>query len=293
MKVSVPGKTFLLGEYLALSGGPSLIACTAPRFTLETLGGAKPPFHPQSPAGRLVSDVETTAWSFHDPHSGQGGLGASSAQYLAAWVAIRGMPSDWSEFLDEYRSFAWNGEGQAPSGADLVAQACGGITYYDGVQAKALVLEWKFEDLGFTLVRTGHKLATHEHLQAQTNDRAGSGREAELATLRPLVEHATRALRERDGDLFASSVLEYGARLGQAGWLTPTTAELLAEIRGAARKYGFDLRASKGCGAMGADVMLLVHGKGTADQLSAWCAERRLIVCGRDSELSPGVEVEL
>jgi len=118
--LSVPGKTFLVGEYLALSGGPSLLVATEPRFVLRVKavaprGRAAHPFAAASPAGRYLSRVirDSEMFEFQDPHQGAGGLGASSAQFalLYAWQNNIDVPptSDtlWSELLRDYRLSAW------------------------------------------------------------------------------------------------------------------------------------------------------------------------------------------
>lgn len=287
MKVSAPGKTFLVGEYLALRGGPSLLAATAPRFVLDTAGSGGAPFHPQSPAGALVSAhlVDTREWAFFDPHESRGGLGASTAQYLCAWVAIHGgVPRDWAALIAEYRKHAWDGAGEAPSGADLVAQACGHITSYDGRSANARVLAWPFDDLAFTVVRTGEKLATHKTL------REGAPAFDEVS-LRAVVERATTALSEANRDAFLASINEYGELLRRAGLLAPYSAGLLDEIRGEIPGR-MGLHAAKGCGAMGADVLLLVHGAERANELRSWCEDRGLAVCASEAELAGGVRIE-
>ncbi len=290
MRISAPGKTFLVGEYLALRGGPSLLAATSPRFALETDGASSAsPFHPASPAGRLLAarGIDAANWAFADPHEGRGGLGASTAQYLCAWTALRGRPpfGDWRALVEEYRGYAWDGSGAAPSGADLVAQACGRLTVYDGAVAAAHSMDWPFPDLAFTLLRTGRKLATHEALRA--------GASFDEAALRAAAETATTALESGDGELFVSAVNAYGAGLRAAGLLARPSADLLRAIGEGSERHGFGVRASKGCGAMGADVLLLVHKASESARLGAWCAERGLAVCGGDMELSLGVRIDV
>ena len=58
--LSVPSKTFIVGEYIALKGGPTLILSTNPRFELKATS-SNPYFsdieklaHPDSPAGKLI-----------------------------------------------------------------------------------------------------------------------------------------------------------------------------------------------------------------------------------------------
>lgn len=102
IEISLPGKTFLCGEYLALTGGPAIVVSTEPRFRLiatqknsVSQPGESSEFvnlfeiiHPESPAGRYLKSnlvfwktVEEN-WSikFCDPYR-VGGFGASSAQF--------------------------------------------------------------------------------------------------------------------------------------------------------------------------------------------------------------------
>ena len=93
MILSVPGKTFLLGEYVALDGGPSLLLSTEPRFELRVRARSRDvalPFHAQSPAGRFferhADDLAAWEFEFRDPSGGRGGLGASSAQFALMYA---------------------------------------------------------------------------------------------------------------------------------------------------------------------------------------------------------------
>ena len=54
MNIVIPAKTFLVGEYLALTGGPSIILTTTPCFELRQCNNlGLHGVHPESPAGRL------------------------------------------------------------------------------------------------------------------------------------------------------------------------------------------------------------------------------------------------
>src|SRR4051794_4338735 len=89
---SVPGKTFLAGEYLALSGGPSLVFASEPRFELSVTSGAGKAegIHADSPAGLFIKKNQDYFKNFdlvfHDPYQGKGGFGASTAQFLGAYA---------------------------------------------------------------------------------------------------------------------------------------------------------------------------------------------------------------
>ncbi|MES2962279.1 MAG: hypothetical protein V4760_00210, partial [Bdellovibrionota bacterium] len=239
-RYSVPAKTFLVGEYVALDGGPSIILNTEPRFELvlqpANLGGAGSSgalFVGSSPAGRYLAKYpdafEGEDAEFVDPFKGQGGLGASSAQFALACAVHKGWefvdPStfDWTELLEEYRSCAWNGVGSPPSGADLVAQLTGGITFFDGRGAVAGQLDWSFPKLGFTLLRTGSKLPTHEHLKEKN--------QVPTEALRTLVNEAKKAFDSGNEKLLVDTVDAYGTVLADASLTADRTAALLKGMK--------------------------------------------------------------
>lgn len=97
--LSMPGKTFLAGEYLALSGGRTLVMSTNPKFKM-TLRSAcqssqmesKNPFHQESPAGKLwlihQELLKKYVIEFQDPYA-LGGFGASSAQFALLWASLQ------------------------------------------------------------------------------------------------------------------------------------------------------------------------------------------------------------
>ena len=217
MILSVPGKTFLLGEYVALDGGPSLLLSTEPRFELRIrprgpsqthAAPTRLPFHPKSPAGlyykRHRDDFDAWSYEFRDPNGGKGGLGASSAQFAllysfhhdGEWASVSETP--WASLLRDYRECAWVGEGVPPSGADIVSQLSGGVTWFDGRTYMVESMPWPFSTLGFTLLRTGHKLATHEHLR--------TGAAAPHEVLRTMVSEARKAIISADEARLVESV---------------------------------------------------------------------------------------
>ena len=292
-RLSVPGKTFLLGEYVALSGGPSILAATGPRFVLEatkgTAAGAAA-FSSASPAGKFLAKASPNlgGWSFRfsDPHKGKGGLGASSAQFALLYAFEKGFSSlapesfDWGALLDDYLACAWSGEGQRPSGADVVAQLCGGLTHFDGREKRARQLKWSFTNLTFTLFRTGAKLATHEHLKRHML--------TPTDTLRESVHDATGAMETGDRELFVRAVREFSENLADAGLTAEATIRLIDD---AEAKTGVIL-AAKGCGAMGADVVALFHDPSKTSEVLEWGKARGLSQCGSLDALSHGLEAE-
>ena len=293
MILSAPGKTFLLGEYVALDGGPSILLSTSPRFELVVTprvdDSATLVFHPESPAGRYYTkhreDLNAWTYGFRDPYQGQGGLGASSAQFAllyafhhdGEWGPSAAIP--WATVLQEYRACAWNGIGVAPSGADLVSQLSGGVTYFDGRVVTTEKLAWPFEEMGFSLLRTGHKLATHEHLK--------EGTLAPHSALRTIVIEARKAFAEADDVRLVEAVNAAALALRQSGLTATFTTDLLDQMRENPQLFW----AAKGCGAMGADIVVVLHSRAKADDVARWAGGRGLEVCGSLNSLSTGLEI--
>ncbi len=296
MILSVPAKTFLLGEYVALDGGPSILLSTEPRFELRVRAATataaqtdvRLPFHPQSPAGLYFDkhrdDLSAWSYEFRDPSGGKGGLGASSAQFALLYAFQHdgewrgGVDTPWASVLKDYRECAWNGEGVPPSGADIVSQLSGGVTWFDGRSLMVESITWPFPELGFTLLRTGHKLTTHEHLRA--------GTVAPYEVLRTIVLEARKAFTSVDDLRLVESVNACALALRQSGLTATATTDLLDQMRDNHELF----YAAKGCGAMGADIILALHARATAPDVSRWAAGRGLEVCGSHETLSSGLE---
>lgn len=310
-EVLVPGKTFLVGEYLALEGGPSVVVNTSPSFrfrwtvTAAEPGGSKIEhgFHSESPAGKFLNRLNASKLfldhkaiiEFHDPHYGKGGLGASTAEFLGAWVfekwateyekadiqdrrelveslanhlgevaplwkSERYGSARFRDLLDSYRLVV-----DAGSGADLVSQAVGGIAVWDGVMDQMRKFTWPFSDLSMTLLKTGRKLQTHRYLAESVQ---GGGVPSSLSTgagLKPLepdfvedmrewVREAIQGLALSDADRFIAAVRGTGKALASTGRVAAHTSTILEEL-----SEESEIRAAKGCGAMGSDVILILH----------------------------------
>lgn len=286
MKVlSAPGKTFFVGEYLALVGGPSILVATKPRFQLSATPSAntESPFAPLSPAGKFLTrhkrDLENYQIHFEDPHSGAGGLGASSAQFAMLYALKFGLSKDWASILEEYRQCAWSGEGAAPSGADVVAQIHGGLTWFEGREFSARELSWDFPSLSYSLIHTKTKLATHEHLKKH--------QPAPQEAMRDCVQQATRAFETRDEKVLIESVTRYATALKESGRTAEHTSILLNKLN----REPWVL-AAKGCGAMGSDVILVLHDLAGAKLTESWAASEGLPICGGLDAMDTGLRFE-
>lgn len=252
MKWTIPAKTFLVGEYAALEGGSAIILTTSPSFSLSLVAGdAHSGLHPESPAGQwwATHRIPNQSLAWHDPYQGKGGLGASSAQFIGVYLAschsLQIKPSP-QVLLEAYFQSCWTGEGIRPSGYDVTAQTQNRCVYINRQQQQLECYDWVFKDLAFLLLHSGQKLATHYHLRHHaftevTND------------LSAITELARQAFQANNSTLLIEAVNNYQQQLHA---LNLVAAHSLAHLKRLKQKY--PILAAKGCGAMGADVLLLV-----------------------------------
>ncbi len=260
---SAPSKTFLVGEYAVLQSGSALILNTHPCFTLNIqqstyLDDSAPPslvgIHPDSPAGQLITMqahyFNGQQISFHTPHMKQGGFGASSAQFAMLWRHLHphkvlSIPS-----LRSYYQSCHSNQTTLPSGADVIAQLVGHISYYQPEQREGDIPQctqhtWPFPNLCYSLLKTATKVNTHQHLaQLLTYD---------FSILSMLASQSIQHFLNKDAMSFAVSINRYQQQLRKQQLLHPKTQQLIQEIQDHC-----DITAIKGCGALGADVLLVL-----------------------------------
>ncbi len=250
MTFKIPAKTFLLGEYVALAEGPAMVLTTTPCFEVGCVASqTTSAIHNDSPAGqfwRKTGMIEGLTW--FDPYDGRGGLGASSAQFLGAYFAYltkHHQALEETALLDAYWASAFkSGEGVRPSGYDVLAQAQSGCVYVNRSNAELKTYAWTFTDMAFVLLHTGVKLATHHHLK---NLRLSNA----IQTLAPIVMWAKEAFETNRSVLLIDAVNAYYQRLLSLELVAPQTRTYVNQLS----RYP-DVLALKGCGAMGADVLL-------------------------------------
>lgn len=294
MVFSIPGKTFLAGEYLALHEGPTLVFLSQPYFELKVEKGHGDVIgiHKDSPAGVFMLKqreyFKNFDLEFKDPHSGRGGFGASTAQFLgcyALWLYKEAHQQDMEKLLDfkhlleAYYEVAWSGEGLRPSGADLVGQLKGSFTFFEKRKGLISVKNWPFADLEFFLFHTGNKVATHEHLKKLGEFDSGA------------LEKSFTFIREsfdtQNGALFVKGVNSYAQALQDLELTCEPTLKLLHDIRQIP-----GVLAVKGCGALGADVVLAVTSKNQSQGLQTYCDSYRLTKVASSQQMALGLQVQ-
>ena len=287
IEISVPSKTFILGEYAVLDEGMGLLATTQPTFSYlgsldQSLSGeSHSVFHEESPAGRLWKDQNlgsfVTSFEKKDPYETQGGFGGSTADYWAAQILseikTRGnLPKpNLFKVRSEYRQ-----RSQAdPSGADLLAQYAGALAVVDIGGQNVDSLKWRFQNYSFALFKTPHKKATHEHLKDLSTRSYGPFKE--------WTRLGVQAVKESDVDRFGTVVRNYEEALRQEGLRIP---EVVAAIDGLNQK---DLWAAKGCGALGADVIFVFFPKDDVEKVKSTAQEFGLQWVADETQMSGGL----
>ncbi len=215
MKLVIPGKTFLVGEYAVLVGGNALGLATEPYFEFDFSQPADINVHEKSAAGlflRFSDQAELKINSVINLNP-SGGFGQSTAEFIACWVkhqVDRETPFSirLEEMFNQYRDL-YNLNHDLikikPSGADLVIQILGGVVYFDPVVKLSKSFNWPFNDLDFDIIATGLNVPTHDHL-----------RTLDLKKLEPLcliAETTIKTFQSHDQTGFLESMKEWTQKL--------------------------------------------------------------------------------
>lgn len=254
---SVPGKTFLFGEYSVLAGGVAVILGTEPRFKLKVSSGeGSSLFREGSPAHNLYLSqrerLEGLLFEFENPYRA-GGFGASGAEFilltrfLQEGLGLSFLPapeatvSSAARVLDLY--FSFERAAKPSSGSDVLTQWLGGSILYQP-RRRLEKFRWPFADLDFSIFSTEVKVATHEHLAGLDPGKAAGLAEAAQAVAGALT---------KDENDFCEALASWSVRLAEAG----LTSRASLEHAHAFEREG--ARLARGCGAMGADTLIVIH----------------------------------
>lgn len=285
----IPSKTFVVGEYLAINGTASMILASDPGFYIQIIKDKTFGFHPDSPAGQLKKELKqnNVGFSFFDPHEGRGGFGKSTAEYLSVFLYNQFQNSETAnvsdsilenleDFVQQYQSCS--GKEYKPSGADLVAQVCGGLCWYDGMNFNAEKLAWPFPGYEIFVFHTGKKLATHEHLKDLKSK--------DLRSLIPILLAARTSFDQSNLKVFCESLNFYYDTLGDLGLSDPTVQKSVYKLR-----ENEEILAAKGCGAMGMDTVIVVGENSNAQKIKDLCFNEdfQYITCLRQAH--PGATI--
>ncbi len=254
MTLKIPGKIFIAGEYAALHGLPALTVAVHPCFTFQSSQQGPACFHPQSPAGLLNPTLEGR---FIDPFHHIGGMGRSTAEFLAAATSKLNL----EKFDSEYQWEVWktyrNIQGKisnTPSGVDLLTQIRGGYCLTETQNQEIKNLEWPFESHDWVALITGNKVKTHEHLSKTLN--------LDWDKLKKLNQTVVEAFQNADIEEFILALNSWRQFLFQSDLEVSQTTELVEvflETPG--------VQCVKGCGALGSDVLFILFEKNSSQHL--------------------------
>ncbi len=293
LTIEIPSKTFLVGEYNILNGGDSILITSKPyfKFHLEKLSKAQQliqPFHKNSPSARFILDNLNTfkdySISFNNQHNSYGGFGASGAQFLGCYLAkqflINGKLSIHDICPNTLLKTFWKycSEQVQPSGGDIISQLYGPITLFNSHNVNIQTMEWKFAELGFYLIPTHHKLPTHQHLE---NLNICFDKDFDQT-----VKNVRIAINDQNCRNFIEQVNIFNNMLLSKKLVTENTIKLLKLTKKCSA-----ILTAKGCGALGADVILIIFNKLDQKTVSEFLIKNNLHILASDHDTVSSVKI--
>lgn len=278
MKLQIPGKTFLVGEYSVLLGGAALGLATKPCFEIDykiSSEAAPVVFHPESPAARYLKKYnKTLSVSIKDPYL-HGGFGRSTAEYFAAAAAdMIEKNQDFYSIIDEYKSL------HSGSGIDLAFQYFGNVCLADPLIQFYQSFNWHFENLDFYILSTGLKVATHEHIKSLDLK--------SLQELPILSNQITQIYAENKEFEFLSLMKQWCALLESHNLTHPNSLAMKVQLE------SFEsIKLAKPCGALGADVIIVFFAKSHKLTVKNFLDENKYLVQAHSSDLVSGMSSEI
>lgn len=289
LELTVPSKTFLVGEYLALFGGPSILINTTPRFKLEIKKSPKKArvgFSSQLPVTQLLEKnnevFKNFSLKFIDPHNKAGGFGASSAELVLLYTFhnfITHKQTNLKKIISQYKKLTRN-QGYSPSGADIASQFSGDITLFESKKFSLKKYAWPFAGLEFFLIRTNNKVNTYHHLMSLPN--------IKIHNLKKAVNLCISSFESSDEIKFCKAINQFGDELKKQNLICNKTLKLLDIIA-----TNSLVLAAKGCGALGADVVLVITAKKHKNQFAKWAKQHKFNIIATNKDISPGIQINM
>ena len=210
-----------------------------------------------SPAGRWLSHHKEVfrdlSLKWTDPFCGRGGLGFSSAQFVILYACRSLLRRGFltvhpQEVWRAYRKAARPSSGLRPSGADIVSQWTGGLCLFQQNPLRIRSFTLPLPLIECLIVRAGGPFPTHGHLK--------SLKQSNVSLFKEIAEGGVSALEAGDETVFLQAVNEYRKALDKENRTAEHTKTLLKEFAGLE-----EVKALKGCGAMGAETVILFYEK--------------------------------
>ncbi len=288
-----PGKVFVLGEYACLAGKPALVATTKPHFKLQILPNEnfKMPFHPLSPAGRLLLEhqkiLQKFSFKWADPYSEPIGVGSSSAQFLLSikallWIKKKPFPSlekllaaYWKYSLPQTKFAERSSFGIRPSGFDLLAQSLGSVHKISSPQNTKQLGPWRGDAI-WGLIFTGKKVKTHEHLLKLKKIGFPRNYKNMINDLHTITENGIDAWEKKNSLSLSKNLKEYQRILSKTEIVPKNFTQLIEKIQNIPGVLGV-----KGSGVQGGDSILVLYtqSKKTSIENTAGSLHLKFIPC--------------
>ena len=257
MKVSVPGKLVLLGEYAVLNGTPALVAAVDRRAEASNnQSERKPSAVVRAVCAQAQRDLETTdidicSTAFRNASGSKLGIGSSAAAAVSAAILLRGHADDqalqWA--LDGHKAAS----GGVGSGIDVLACFHGGVIATTKQPAPFEKLPLKLPGLHLAVFFLKKSATTKSMVLACQNSPNWNSLTKDMAET---AQAGIEAWKKLDARAFLEKSRAYGLqmqRLGENASVPIVTDEMTALMR-LADEYD---AAAKPSGAGGGDVALV------------------------------------
>lgn len=269
---AIPCKTFLVGEYAVLVGGEALGLATGPGFTLSS---EKMSYHPESAVSLFLAETDF----YKVVSTAPGGFGKSTAEFIFAYLEMF-KSAKLDAILKTYLSLYDQNLSQRPSGADVVIQCLGGISHIHQIKEQSQKLSWPFIGLGFMLISTGLKIATHEHLKTLNRNA--------ILDLPGLSASVIKAFKNGDQKEFYKHLKLWRKILEDKGLMHPHVLSLMQNLQEKiAQKIPSDF-IIKQCGAFGADVVIIIFEKNQKEDITNIIKSSGLSIVATENDLMDG-----
>ena len=284
IEISCPAKTFIIGEYAVLDGGPAVVLNTSPRFVCRIQKNPtvdKIDLPENSPAGQWIKkhpqDFHSTQLEWDNIYKG-GGLGFSSAQfnilYAYSFILREGHIDHINpkEIWRSYRSLKF--EGFIPSGADIITQWVGGVTVFEQSPLSIETLTSSLPDLDCLVLRTGDYFETYKYLK--------SFKLGNVSELKEIAQSAVTAMKQKEETAFISAINDYRKELKRKNYITARSEEILNRLEKVKA-----IKALKACGAMGAETLIAFYNTQDAEEVKKETSFLETVATG--SQITYGV----
>ena len=249
--LTYPAKTFLIGEYAVLKQASCILVNTRPefKFNVSPNSSLNYPFHKESPAGRFIEKHKevflNVSIKVQNPYSQRSGLGLSSAEFNCVYdiyLKKKNLKKNLLKLHQEYCSL------NSGSGVDILSQQVKGVCLIRQNPLEVLSIKWPFKDLHFFLVRLQESLSTHDHLK--------NLKEQNFLKLIQISNQAFNSFKILNEEKFIQCIRDYEDELLKLNLVHKRTQKTIQSLK----KYSFCL-ATKGCGALGAEVFVVFFKK--------------------------------